>query len=82
MAGGLFVVVSGPVGALPHLDDDVATQTSARHGVLKVADRGDRVNITGQAVTVLVGTLMPSACPAATGPASGAGVGAGAGAEA
>ncbi|MGK7910598.1 MAG: PhzF family phenazine biosynthesis protein [Synechococcus sp.] len=36
----------------------LAYQASARGGVLKVADRGDRVSISGQAVTVMKGELL------------------------
>ena len=41
-----------------HKSEMLAYQASARGGVLKVADLGDRVAISGQAVTVMKGELL------------------------
>lgn len=41
-----------------HKSKMLAYQASARGGVLKVAERGDRVTISGQAVTVMKGELL------------------------
>ena len=58
------------------------SQMSARHGVLRVSHVGDRVLISGQAVTVLAGTVCAAACPVPAGAGGGASAGAGAGAGA
>ena len=39
-------------------DELTGLQASARTGVLRLAVRGDRVHITGSAVTVVDGTLL------------------------
>ncbi|MEM9535285.1 MAG: PhzF family phenazine biosynthesis protein [Cyanobacteria bacterium P01_E01_bin.45] len=41
-----------------HKSEMLAYQVSARGGMLKVVDRGDRVAISGQAVTVMKGELL------------------------
>ena len=43
-----------------HQSEFLAQQVSARGGMLKLPARGDRVFITGQAVTVMTGTLLSS----------------------
>lgn len=45
-------------------DDLLAYQASARGGVIRVGVRGDRVFLSGQAVTVMVGTILSTPVPA------------------
>lgn len=51
-------------------DDLVGAQVSARSGLVRTRMAGDRVLLTGHAVTMLDGTLSPAACGRTSSPAT------------